>query len=84
MQAQQAQATATLQAKAHDGADEKNRSHYSSHLLTPGYSFPPPVSQPPLLKSPSSYASSINPVSTPTEAKSGGLSAQDLSFFEGL
>jgi hypothetical protein len=85
MQAQQAQATAALQVPAL-GADGKNHSQNSSHQLTPAFSFPPRVSsQPPSLKSPPLYTSSINPVVvTPTKVKSGGLSAQDLSFFEGL
>lgn len=83
MQAQQAQVMAAHHQAPTLGADEKKPSQISAHQLTPGYSFPPPVpSQPPLLKSPTLY---INPVvTTPTKVKSGGLSAQDLSFFEGL
>ena len=85
MQAQQAQVMAALQAPTL-GAVEKNHSQNSPHQLTPAYSFPPPVSssRPPLLKPPTLYTSSMSPVVTPTKVKSGGLSAQDLSFFEGL
>ena len=78
MQSQQAQATAALLQVPVLGVDEKK----VSQQLAPGFSFPPPpVSlQPPL------YTPSIKPVVvvTPTQVKSGGLSAQDLSFFEGL
>ena len=84
MQVQQAQVMAALQAPTL-GAVEKNHSQNSSHQLAPTYSFPPPVlSQPPLLKPQTLYTSSMSPVVTPTKVKSGGLSAQDLSFFEGL
>ena len=86
MQTQQAQATAALQAPAL-GGNGQNHSQNSSHQLSPTYSFPPPpVSlQPPLsLKPPTMNTLPINPVVTPTKVKSGGLSAQDLSFFEGL
>ena len=84
MQAQQAQATATLQAPTLV-ADEKKPSKNSSRQLSPAFTFPPPLpSQPPLLKPPTLQASSMNTVVSPTNIKSGGLSAQDLSFFEGL
>jgi len=84
MQVQQAQATATLQAPTLV-ADEKKPSQNGSRQLSPAFTFPPPLpSQPPLLKPPSLHASSMNTVVSPTNVKSGGLSAQDLSFFEGL
>jgi len=87
MQAQQEKATATLLQAPTLVADEKKPLKNSSHQLSPGFMFPPPSvpSQPPLMKPPTLHASSmISPVVTPTKVKSGGLSAQDLSFFEGL
>ena len=86
MQAQQAQAVAALSASFQVPtltADEKNPSKNSSSQLTPTYLLPPTVTpQPPLLKPPTLHSPSIKPA--PAEVKSGGLSAQDLSFFEGL
>ena len=84
MQSQQAQATAALQAPTLV-ADEKKPSKNSSRQLSPAFTFPPPLpSQPPLLKPPTLQAASMNTAVSPTNIKSGGLSAQDLSFFEGL
>jgi hypothetical protein len=86
MQTQQAQAVAALSASFQAPTltpDEKNRSQNSSYQLTPPYLLPSLVSsQPPLSKPPKLHSSSMNPA--PAEVKSGGLSAQDLSFFEGL
>ena len=82
MQAQQAQAVAALSASFQAPTlttDEKDRSQNSSGRLTPAYLLPPLVSsQPPLLKP------STLPNAAPAKVKSSGLSAQDLSFFEGL
>lgn len=71
MQAQQAQAAAALSVsfQAPLKVDEKDRSQNSSRYLTPAHLLQLPVSSHP---------------STGAEVKSGGLSAQDLSFFEGL
>ena len=86
MQTQQAQAVAALSASFQAPTltpDEKNRSQNGSCQLTPAYLLPSLVSsQPPLSKLPKLHSSSMNPA--PAEVKSGGLSAQDLSFFEGL
>ena len=85
MQAQQAQATATLQTPKLGVVEKKSSQNSSRHQLSPTFTFPPPVSsQPPLLKPPTLHTPLMNPVVTPTQVKSGGLSAQDLSFFEGL
>ena len=86
MQAQQAQATATLLAPTLVADEKKILPKNSSPQLSPAFTFPPPASSqpPPLLKPPALNASLMNPVASPTKVKSGGLSAQDLSFFEGL
>ncbi|KAF8817503.1 hypothetical protein BYT27DRAFT_7247377 [Phlegmacium glaucopus] len=88
MQAQQAQTQAALSASFQVPTlrtDEKNRSQNSSRQPTPAHLFRPPMSsQPPLPTPPMLHPSSMNAAVSPAEVKSGGLSAQDLSFFEGL
>ena len=84
MQAQQAQALAARSASFQAQTDEKSRSQNSSLQLTSAHLLQLPMSsQPSSLKPPTLHISSINPAGTP-EVKSSGLSAQDLSFFEGL
>ena len=84
MQAQQAQAAASLSIPFQAptlkvGSQNGSRQPAPAHLLPPPMSSQPSLSKPPML-----HPSSMNAAVTPTEVKSGGLSAQDLSFFEGL
>jgi len=88
MQAQQAQAASALLASFQPPTlrtDEKNRSQNKTRQPTPAHLFQLPMSsQPSLSKPPTLRPSPMNAAVTPAEVKSGGLSAQDLSFFEGL